>query len=104
MNWGVAKTWMLADDANFRVGYNGRYTSERWFNIVNEAVLREPSDVIHDVDFTLSSGKHFSYRGYITNFTNKAVANVIFDLTAQGFELKHYDPPRQFGLAVDYKF
>jgi iron complex outermembrane receptor protein len=104
VNWGIAKTWQLPDDSTFRIGYDGRYTGERWFNIVNEAVLRDPPDTIHDVDFTLTSGSHFSYRGYITNFTNKAVANVRFDQTAQGFVLTHWDPPRMWGLAVDYKF
>ena len=103
-NWGLSKEWALQDDSTLRVAYNGRYTAERWFNIVNEEVVRSPSDVIHDFDASLTTGHHVSYKAYVTNFTNKAVANVRFDQTGQGFVLTHWAMPRFFGLSVTYKY
>jgi iron complex outermembrane recepter protein len=104
LNWGLAKQFRLPGDVTFRAAYDGRYTGERWFNIVNEPVVRSPSDIIHNADIAVTTGNGVSYRAYVTNFTNVAVANARFDQTAQGFVLTHYSPPRAFGVAVQYDF
>jgi iron complex outermembrane recepter protein len=103
-NWGLSKAWTLPNESMLRLEYNGRFTGERWFNIVNEAVVRSPSDTIHGLDLTLETSARLSTTAYVTNLTNVAVANVRFDQTAQGFVLTHYSPPRMFGLSVTYKY
>jgi iron complex outermembrane receptor protein len=103
-NWGLSKAWVLPNESTLRLQYDGRFTGERWFNIVNEAVVRSPSDTIHGVDLTLETSAHVSTQAYVTNLTNVAVANARFDQTGQGFVLAHYSPPRMFGLSVTYKY
>jgi iron complex outermembrane recepter protein len=103
-NWGLSKAWGLSDDSTLRVEYDGRFTGERWFNIVNEAVVRSPSDTIHGIDLLLETRSHVAAKAYVTNLTNVAVANVRFDQTGQGFVLTHYSPPRMFGLSVTYRY
>jgi iron complex outermembrane receptor protein len=103
-NWGLSKEWGLPNDSTFRISYNGRFTGERWFNIVNEEVVRSPSDAIHGIDLEVETSAHMAAKAYVTNLTNVAVANVRFDQTGQGFVLTHWSPPRMFGLSVTYRY
>jgi iron complex outermembrane receptor protein len=104
LNWGISKEFRLPGDATLEVGYNGRYTGERWFNIVNEEVVRSPSDIVHGMDLSISTNNGLTYKAYVTNLTNVAVANARFDQTGQGFVITHWSPPRMFGASVEYRY
>ena len=104
LNWGASKSFPLPDDLTLRFGYNGRYTGSRFYNIQNYALIEAPGVVTHDADVSIETQSGVTLRAFVTNFTNKAIPNALFDQTGQGFYLAHYSAPREFGASVGYKF
>ncbi len=104
LNWGVAKSFDLPADLTLRVAYNGRYTGPRFYNIQNYNLIRASGVATHDADIAIESTTGVTLRAFVTNFTNEAIPNVLFDQTGQGFYLAHYSPPREFGVSIGYKW
>lgn len=104
VNWGLSKAFTLPDGLTLRLGYHGRYTGDRFFNAVNEEVVRGPAVTQHDADISIETGSGLTLRAYVNNFTNATMMTVAFDETVEGYVLQHFAPPRTFGASVGYKF
>ena len=102
-NWGVSKKVELTDDLSFVLSYNGRYTGDRYFNIVNSPDVFGPSFVLHNLNITFQKGD-VSVSAYCNNCTNKTYSLINFDQSFEGFYVQHIGEPRTVGVSASYNF
>ena len=104
VNWGVNKTFDLADQYTLQLGYYGRYRSSVYYNILNAPLIRGPGYVLSDFNVRLDSKKGWYAGVDLTNAFNKHYLAGAFDVTGFGYALQLYGETRTVSGMVGIKF
>jgi iron complex outermembrane receptor protein len=103
INWGLSRTFNISQDMKLTPSYSGRFTSDRYWAIVNSATTHTPGFTLHDASLRLDKGNLW-VNAWGTNITNHIYTNIAFDQSYQGFYLQHIGEPRTLGLTVGVNF
>ena len=102
-------TWGLAKDVDFKdlkftFAYNGRYTGNRYFALINQPVVFAGGYTVQDVSIRVSTQNGLWVEGWVNNFANRDYPTAQFDNTYFGYNLYHVGAPRTGGVTVGIKF
>lgn len=100
----VSKEFKISDEIGMTLTYNMKYTSGRYYNIINAPGLYAPGYIVHDMALRVESKKGWYASVFANNLTDKAYPNAIMDNTGQGFVQYMYAPRRTVGGTIGYKF
>lgn len=104
VGWNAGQSIDLSDRANLYLGYVAKYTSNRYFNIVNEPLLLGRGYTVHDLNAKLTLDDRYWISVFASNVTDKKYVSAIFSQAPQGYALLQYAEPRVIGLRVGAKF
>lgn len=104
-NWNLTKDFDLSNSLTLETLYSGRYTSARFYNVVNVPVVRGGAFTLHDASLTLQSDQGWYVSVFANNILDEEYVNFSFDLT--GFfanSLDHIGEGRVIGASVGFEF
>jgi len=103
-NWLIRKSWDVTDAHQLSIQYDGNYTGERYFNAVNNPVVRAASYSLHNARLSYGdNGGKWDISVYVKNIFDKRYTSHIFDISgAGGFTILKVAPPRWAGINVKY--
>ncbi|QLC24923.1 TonB-dependent receptor [Parasphingopyxis algicola] len=104
-NWTITKDFDLGGGLVLEALYGGRYTSSRFYNVVNVPVVRGGAFTLHDASLTLRSDSGWFAQVFANNITDEDYVNFSFDLT--GFfanSLDHIGEGRVIGATLGFEF
>jgi iron complex outermembrane receptor protein len=87
------------------IQYDGTWTDDRYFNIVNTPTVFAPDFTIQNLRVSLneSSGK-WGVSAWVKNLADEEYVTHTFDLTVLGYTIQKFGAPRWAGVTVNYNF
>jgi len=103
-NWLIRKGFAVKNH-EISIQYDGSWTDERYFNIVNGPTVLADSYVNHNIRIGISDDEGvWDASVFVKNFTDEEYVSHAFDLTVLGYTIQKYGSPRWVGAQFSYRF
>ncbi|WP_372731401.1 TonB-dependent receptor [Novosphingobium sp.] len=106
VNGGIEQVIDLGESGAITLNADGRYQSSTYTGFEQLAAMREPENLIIDLQAQYAlPGGHFTIAGYVNNLTDKAVSGFSTPHPFSGsYVVQNLRPPRTYGVRMGYKF
>lgn len=92
-------------DMELSLQYDGNWTDDRYFNIVNSPTVLSDSFALHNLRLGLSDSEGvWDVSVFVKNLSDEEYVSHTFDLTVLGYTIQKYGTPRWAGVTFNYNF
>ena len=105
LNWLFRKSFPITDNLDLAIQYDGTWTDDRYFNIVNTPTVLAEDYSLHNLRVSLSenTGK-WDVSAWVKNVADEEYVTHTFDLTVLGYTIQKFGAPRWAGITAVYHF
>jgi len=82
--------------------WSGDYVGGRYHSVDNTSAVYVRSSIGNNASLTYSL-RHWQFRAGVTNLMNSARQTTAYDLTAFGYSVQTYQPPRWWTVGVGHQ-
>lgn len=103
-NWLVRYSLPMGD-LEWSFQYDGNWTDDRYFNIVNSPTVLSESYALHNLKVGLGDNEGvWDISVFVRNLSDEEYVSHTFDLTVLGYTIQKYGSPRWAGVNFSYNF